>query len=121
MKNVSGRDVPSGAQLIDVREPEEFKKGHAAGAVNIPLGDLTARATEISRDEPVYLICHSGGRSVKAGNYLEAALGYENVCNVLGGTQEWALLDLPMERPAAKEQQNLRTAIKEKRRESQHR
>lgn len=55
-----------GAQLIDVREPDEFAAGHARGARNIPLGQLAGRTGEIKADATVLLICHSGNRSTVA-------------------------------------------------------
>lgn len=84
--------------LIDVREPDEFASGHVPGAVNIPLGDVPARMGEIPADEPVYLICRSGGRSARAGEYLEQN-GYDTV-NIEGGTLEWAEQGRDLEHPA---------------------
>lgn len=83
--------------LIDVREPDEFASGHVPGAVNIPLGDVPARMGEIPAEEPVYLICRSGGRSARAGEYLERN-GYDTV-NIEGGTLEWAEQGRDLEHP----------------------
>ena len=51
-------------EIIDVREAAEFEGalGHIAGARLIPLGELAARAGEISRDKPVVAVCRSGAR-----------------------------------------------------------
>lgn len=98
MKEVNVTDVPEGAQLIDVREPDEFGEGHAAGAVNIPLSVFVARADEIDPDQDIYLICRSGGRSAQAGEYLEQARGWDGVHNVAGGTIEWLERGLPAEK-----------------------
>ena len=82
--------------VLDVREPFEYAGGHVPGATNIPLGELTARHLELSKDQPVYVICQSGGRSVQATQYLEA-VGHHPV-NVTGGTAAWISAQLPTER-----------------------
>lgn len=95
MKTVQVTEVPQGIQLIDVREPEEYATVHAAGAVNIPLSELVARTEEIDPDRDIYVICHAGGRSLQAAEYLENALGWDNVINVAGGTSAWVEAGLP--------------------------
>lgn len=97
MKDIAPTAVPEGAQLIDVRETDEFTSGHADGAVNIPLSVFIARTDEIDPDQDVYLICKSGGRSAQAGEYLEQARGYDGIHNVAGGTIAWLEAGLPME------------------------
>ncbi|AKV59664.1 rhodanese-like domain-containing protein [Corynebacterium riegelii] len=95
MKTVQVTEVPQGIQLIDVREPEEYATAHAAGAVSIPLSELVARTEEIDPDRDIYVICHAGGRSLQAAEYLENALGWDNVINVAGGTSAWVEAGLP--------------------------
>ncbi|MCG3084740.1 rhodanese-like domain-containing protein, partial [Anoxybacillus sp. LAT27] len=51
------------AQLIDVREPDEFAAGHILGARNIPLTQLRMRMKELRKDQPIYLYCQNGLRS----------------------------------------------------------
>ena len=95
MKEVSVDQVPADAQLIDVREPDEYAAVRAEGAVNIPLSEFVARTDEIDPDQDIYLICKSGGRSAQAGEYLEQARGWDNVINVAGGTTAWVEQGLP--------------------------
>ena len=95
MKEVSVKEVPAGAQLIDVREPDEYAAVRADGAVNIPLSEFVARTDEIDPDQDIYLICKSSGRSAQAGEYLEQARGWDNVINVAGGTTAWVEQGLP--------------------------
>jgi rhodanese-related sulfurtransferase len=83
-----------GAQIIDVREPGEYTRGHLPGAVNIPLGQLPKRTDEV--EEPVMLVCASGNRSGQAAQYL-AEQGYEEVANLMGGTAGWRQRGLPTE------------------------
>lgn len=95
MKEVSVDKVPAGAQLIDVRVPDEYAAVRAEGAVNIPLSEFVARTDEIDPERDIYLICKSGGRSAQAGEYLEQARGWDNVINVAGGTTAWVEQGLP--------------------------
>jgi rhodanese-related sulfurtransferase len=84
------------AMIVDVREPFEFASGHAQRAVNIPMGELTGRHTELPTALPVYVICASGGRSAQATVFL-VEVGH-NAINVLGGTSAWQSARLPIER-----------------------
>ncbi len=86
--------------LIDVRTPEEFRAGHARGAVNIPLDTLEPKAVAercADRSGFVYIICQSGGRSTKACERMIKA-GYANIVNVEGGTTAWEKAGLPVEK-----------------------
>ncbi|MGX1738084.1 rhodanese-like domain-containing protein [Corynebacterium flavescens] len=95
MQQVNVTEVPAGAQLIDVREPDEFAEVHAAGAVNIPMSEFTAHVEELDLDRDVYLICKSGGRSGQVADYL-AQRGIDAI-NVAGGTSVWVEQGLPTE------------------------
>ncbi|GAB3945932.1 rhodanese-like domain-containing protein [Corynebacterium tapiri] len=96
MQNIQPQEVPQNVRLIDVREPDEFAAVHAAQATNIPLSEFTGRVGEIDTTLPVYVICKSGGRSARAGEFLEQATDAE-VINVEGGTDAWVALNLPTE------------------------
>lgn len=86
--------------LIDVRTPGEYHSGHAAGARSFPLDRLDAKELMASRqakaDEPIYIICKSGGRSRQACQKLVAA-GVGNIVNVEGGTEAWKQAGLSIE------------------------
>ncbi|MBM9833114.1 rhodanese-like domain-containing protein, partial [Enterococcus faecalis] len=73
--------------LIDVREADEYQAGHVPGAQSLPLSELAERYTEIDKNTPYHLICHSGGRSARACHFL-VCIGYD-VTNVDGGTIAW--------------------------------
>ena len=81
------------AVLLDVRQPEEFVSARVAGAVLIPLGELPSRLAEVPADTTVHVMCHAGGRSAQATEFL-AANGYD-VVNVTGGITEWMAAGLP--------------------------
>jgi rhodanese-related sulfurtransferase len=58
--------------IVDVRSVEEFRGGHVAGSVNIPLQELDRRINEIQHlKTPVILCCASGNRSGQAERYLQ--------------------------------------------------
>jgi rhodanese-related sulfurtransferase len=76
------------AVLLDVREDDEWRRGHAAGAQHIPMGEVPARLDEISRSATLYVVCKVGGRSAKVSDFL-ARNGFEPV-NVNGGMLAWA-------------------------------
>ncbi len=80
----------SGLQLVDVREPSEFNGpiGRIAGSTLIPLGELAARAGEISKARPVVCVCRSGARSAQAVVILQKA-GFTDVANLAGGMLRW--------------------------------
>ena len=87
--------------LLDVRTPAEFAHVHADGARLVPLDELDP-AAEMSRrdrpaDEPLYVICKSGGRSARAVERFRAA-GFTNVVGVEGGTDAWQRAGLPVTR-----------------------
>lgn len=85
-------DVPTAfgdeVVLLDVREDDEWQRGHAAGAQHIPMGDVPARLAEIDTEAQLFVVCHAGGRSQRVAQYL-ARNGYEPV-NVTGGMLAWA-------------------------------
>lgn len=87
--------------LVDVRTPMEFREVHAEPARSVPLDSLdpsaVMEARNGSRDEPLYLICQTGGRSRKAAERFQAA-GFSNVVNVEGGTVAWEAAGLPLVR-----------------------
>ncbi|WP_314065025.1 rhodanese-like domain-containing protein [uncultured Vagococcus sp.] len=70
--------------IIDVREKEEFARGHIPGAKNMPLGELDQYQGKKTK---VYVVCQSGMRS-KQGAILLNAKGYEAV-NLTHGMIGW--------------------------------
>lgn len=74
--------------LLDVREDDEWQRGHADGATHMPMGDVPSRMGEIDTDATLYVVCHAGGRSSRVAQYL-ARNGYEPI-NVAGGMLAWA-------------------------------
>jgi rhodanese-related sulfurtransferase len=85
-------DVPStfdgSVVLLDVREDDEWQRGHAPGAQHIPMGQVPTRIGEISADAKLFVVCQAGGRSQRVAQYL-ARNGHTPV-NVSGGMLAWA-------------------------------
>jgi adenylyltransferase/sulfurtransferase len=76
-------------QLVDVREPGEREINLIAGSVLIPLGELTARYTELRTDADVVVYCKVGERSARAVAELQR-IGFTRVFNLAGGIERWA-------------------------------
>ncbi len=99
--------------LVDVREPEEWSRGHIPGSVNIPRGMLEIRADpasrgahqELSRNRDarivVYCLQAPSARSLLAAQTLDG-MGYTNVSGLEGGLLNWREQGLPLEPPAAR-------------------
>ena len=87
-------EIPQGAPVLDVREQDEWDAGHIEGAQHLPLSQLAERTDEVPVDQDVYVICRTGGRSLKATAYL-AQYGFDPV-NVLGGMGAWADAEKPI-------------------------
>ena len=74
----------SGAVLLDVRTPQEYKEGHIPGSKNIPLASLAQPgAVTFQKDTPLFVYCYSGSRSSQAVSRL-MKMGYQNVKNIGG-------------------------------------
>ena len=71
-------------QIIDVREPNEFKSGHIPGAKNVPLKKISAYTPK----GKAYIICQSGMRSKRASKLLKDK-GCD-IVNVKGGMSAWS-------------------------------
>ncbi len=78
-----------GAQLIDVREPAEWKSGHAPQARHIPMGRLSNEARRLKKDAPVVVMCASGSRSRSAAAQLRS-MGYQ-ATSLSGGLAAWRM------------------------------
>jgi adenylyltransferase/sulfurtransferase len=75
--------------LLDVREPHELEISALPNAVNIPLGQLAGRLTELDSAEDMVVFCKGGTRSARALELLVSA-GFKKVKNLKGGINAWA-------------------------------
>ncbi|GAA1058333.1 hypothetical protein GCM10017608_36200 [Agromyces luteolus] len=96
MKSISPTDAHAVADawILDVREDHELEQARVDDAHHIPLGTLVDRLDEVPRDRTVYVMCHAGGRSAQATEYLSTQ-GVDAV-NISGGITEWYRAGLPL-------------------------
>jgi adenylyltransferase/sulfurtransferase len=76
-------------KLLDVREPHELAISNLPGEVNIPLGTLAARLSELDSAEEMVVFCKAGTRSTRALELLVSA-GFKKVKNLKGGINAWS-------------------------------
>ena len=84
--------------LLDVREDNEWERGHALGAIHMGKGIIERDIERVipDRDEEVILYCGGGFRSALAADTL-AKMGYTNVVSMDGGWKRWRELGFPVE------------------------
>ncbi|MEQ8677236.1 MAG: rhodanese-like domain-containing protein [Aggregatilineales bacterium] len=83
--------------VIDVREAWEYAQGHIPGATLISLGELSQRVDSLDPEQPVAVVCATGGRSQSAAALL-GQKGFNTIYNVVGGTMHWMQQGFPLER-----------------------
>lgn len=88
----------AGANLIDVREDNEWQAGHVAGAAHMGRGiierDIVQKIPD--KDAEIILYCGGGYRSALAADMLQK-MGYTNVLSMAGGWKAWNDAKLPIE------------------------
>ena len=84
-------------RLIDVREPAELVGvlGQIEDSESVPLGTLGMAIDTWNKEEPIVVICRSGGRSGRAAQYLEQH-GFKYVASMDGGMLTWNEEGLPL-------------------------
>ena len=75
--------------LLDVREPHEYQIARIPGSTLIPLGQLSARLSELDKDAEIVAHCKMGGRSQQAVDLMKQN-GFSNVRNMTGGITAWS-------------------------------
>jgi len=83
--------------FLDIRDRNDFKKGHIAGAVNIVLAGLKDRTGELEkyRSKPIIVVCKSGTTAGTAVSLL-AKEGFEKARPLRGGMGQWQGDNLPV-------------------------
>jgi rhodanese-related sulfurtransferase len=105
------RLINNGATVVDIRPPERYAAGHIIGAVNIPAGEIGARANEVAKrkDRPVLVCCDTGTDAGRAAAILRKA-NYPNVVRLQGGVTAWERENLPLERAQGGKKQKSKNA-----------
>jgi rhodanese-related sulfurtransferase len=97
LKTNSGKNIPVNkldeligkAEIIDIREPYEYKTGSLSNTKNIPMDKLVTDPNQyLEKDKTYYIMCQSGARSSRTCQYLSKQ-GYD-VINVAGGISSYA-------------------------------
>ncbi|EIQ82573.1 UNVERIFIED_CONTAM: rhodanese-like domain-containing protein [Streptococcus canis] len=73
--------------VVDVREPEEYQKGHIPAAINMPLSTFSDHYQELEFEQEIHVICQTGVRSAQAVAFLEEK-GFPAI-TVEGGMKAW--------------------------------
>ena len=89
--------------FVDVREDNEWQKGHASGAIHLGKGIIERDIEKAvpDHDAEIILYCGGGFRSALAGDALQK-MGYKNVISMDGGWKRWRELGYPIETEPAK-------------------
>jgi adenylyltransferase/sulfurtransferase len=77
--------------LLDCRTPEEHATAKIAGAVLLPMQELSERVGELEawQTKPIIVHCHHGGRSLRVTHWLRER-GFPNVSSMQGGIDAWS-------------------------------
>jgi adenylyltransferase/sulfurtransferase len=78
-----------GIRVIDVREPDEQQIARVEGVPLFPLSALPRHFTELDPNQQIYIHCKSGGRSMRALQFLREQ-GFKYVKSVKGGITAWS-------------------------------
>jgi len=97
MPSVAPAELPDDAVILDVRDPADFRAGHAPGAVNIPLAQLVSRLADlpVPASGALAVSCGGGSKQTRATAYLRAN-GIDAVV-LAGGMRGWRSAGRPMQ------------------------
>lgn len=79
-------------QVVDIRQPAEFERGHVPGAINLPLPELPRRVSEIDWEDEVVVTCPIGQSSIQAARLIQSYEGVDEdatVASMEGGYEAW--------------------------------
>ncbi len=79
-----------GARVVDIRNPDSYRRAHIPDSENVPLGELTGRVEELGDADRVVTVCPHGKASVKAARLIAAYEGFDGrVESLRGGLEAW--------------------------------
>jgi hydroxyacylglutathione hydrolase len=81
--------------LLDVRDEDEWKTGHLKGALNIYVGHLQERISELPRNRKIVAFCSVGHRA-NIGASILLRSGFSEVYNAVGGILAWRNAGFPI-------------------------
>jgi rhodanese-related sulfurtransferase len=77
------------AQIVDVRDTEDFNKSHIPEATSIPLTELNKRYLELDQNSPIVIVCNRGGQKSQKALDLLREKGFTDVGILEGGIAAW--------------------------------
>ncbi len=85
--------------ILDVRTPNEYKRGHLHKSVLIPVQELQNRFKELGndKDREILIYCATGNRSTVASKILIDS-GFKHIVNMRGGIYDWSKKNYPVAR-----------------------
>ena len=90
-------DTKADVIIVDVRTPDEHRKGHLEGSLLLPVDTVSEKAASVlkNKKKTLYIYCLSGSRSVKATDIL-LKLGYTKAFNMTSGLLAWRAKGYPL-------------------------
>lgn len=95
LRELMASQPESAFQLIDVRQPEEYRDQHIPGATLVPLLDVEQDPGRIEARRFNVFYCRSGARSMRAATHVVRVTGMQHVYNLEGGVLGWGGRRLP--------------------------
>lgn len=91
-------DAEPSAILVDVRTLDEYNEGHLPGAIHIDVlqSDFQAKVEQLDLTQPIYVYCHSGGRSARAASMIRN-MDVIQIYDLRGGMLAWKANSFPVE------------------------
>lgn len=85
------------AQIVDLRQPEDFKRAHIANAINLPATSIQNSLGKLSRERPILLVDADGRRTQTVAQLLRGT-GFKGVYVLQGGLNAWRSSGVPFTR-----------------------
>ncbi|MGZ0747206.1 rhodanese-like domain-containing protein [Haloparvum sp. AD34] len=79
-------------QVVDIRSPSQFERGHIPGAINVPLSELPRQVDEVDWGDQIVCVCPIGKSSIQAAKLIRSYEGVDedaHVASMKGGYREW--------------------------------
>src|SRR5690606_41816093 len=100
-QEITSLGFPETAVIWGVRDASAYAEAHVKGAVNQPINDLSADSlTQVSADQPIYILCGGGSKAPRAAEKLEAFDNSREYVILMGGTRAAREAGMPLEQSA---------------------